>query len=113
MTEQALLKAKIDLFNIISNHCLESYRYMNLHKNGKRKSYKHIPYSKPSDAIEAQEVYNLICGESAEDITLDIEEQVKAFLMPYRTHRTEYLKEEYKGGNWYYAEQKAKLGMEV
>lgn len=113
MTERALLKAKIDLFNIISNHCLESYKYMNLHKNGKRRSYKHVSYSKPSDAIDAQEVYNLIYGKSAEDITPEIENQVKAFLMSYRTHRTEYLKEEYKGGNWYYSEQKAKLGMEV
>ncbi len=113
MTDRALLKAKIDLFNIISNHALESYKHMNCDKNGKRKSYKHIPYSLGGDCNEAREIYHKIYNKDAEDISFELEEEVKAFLMPYRTHRTQYLEERYKGGNWYYSEQKLKLGMEV
>jgi len=113
MTDKALLKAKIDLFNIISNHALESYKHMNCDKNGKRKSYKHIPYSLNGDAEEARKMYFTIYNIDADSVTLEQEEELKAYLLPYRTHRTEYLKEGYKGGNWYYSEQKQLWGMEV
>jgi len=103
MTEQALLKAKIDLFNIISNHARESYKRANLKTNGQKKSYKHIPYSLNDDCNEAREVYKLVYGKKAEEVTKETETIVKAFLMPYRTHRREYLKEGVKGGNWYYS----------
>ena len=45
-TEQALLKAKIDLYNIISNHAYQDYYNVNFHPNGKRKSKSiyHIHY---------------------------------------------------------------------
>ena len=112
MTERALLKAKIDLFNIISNRALESYKRMNCDKNGKKKTYKHVPYSLGGDCNDAREMYNRIYGKKAEDVSLELEGDVKAFLMSYRTHRTEYLKEGYKGGNWCYSEQKQKLGLE-
>jgi hypothetical protein len=101
MTDKALLKAKIDLFNIISNHAMEDYKRMNCNKNGKRKYRRHVPYSLGFDTIRAKEVYDSIFGKNAAEITLDQEERIKAFLMSYRTHRTEYLKEGYKGGNWY------------
>jgi hypothetical protein len=113
MTEKALLKAKIDLFNIISNHALESYKHMNFDKNGKRKSVKHIPYSLNGDAEKAREMYFMVYNAEAESVTLEQEEELKAYLLSYRLHRTEYLTEGYKGGNWYYSEQKLKLGMEV
>jgi len=40
------------------------------------------------------------------------EEQIKGFLLIYRTHRQEHLKEGYNGGKWYYKEQIEKLGLE-
>lgn len=110
-TEQALLKAKIDLFNIVSNHAYQDY-YNTNHPNGKRKSKKHIPYSLSIDTQKAQEIYSMIYGKSPEEITTDEEEIIKGFLLIYRTVRPEYLKEGYKSGEWYYKEQIEKLGME-
>jgi len=111
-TEQALLKAKIDLYNIVSNHAYQDYYNTNYHLNGKRKSKKHIPYSLSIDTQKAQEIYNMVYGKSPEEITAEEEEIIKAFLLIYRTSRTEYLKEGYKGGRWYYQEQIKKLGLE-
>lgn len=45
MTNQALEKAKKDLYNIIANFAMKDYKQANCNRNGKRKSYKHIPYS--------------------------------------------------------------------
>lgn len=111
-TEQALLKAKIDLYNIVSNHAYQDYYNTNYHPNGKRKSKKHIPYSLSIDTQKAQEIYSMVYCKSPEEITQEQEEQVKGFLIIYRTHRAEYLKEGYKGGRWYYKEQIEKLGLE-
>jgi len=111
-TEQALLKAKIDLYNIISNHAYQDYYNVNFHPNGKRKSKKHIPYSLSIDTQKAQEIYSMVYGKSTEEITQEQEEQIKGFLIIYRTHRQEHLKEGYKGGKWYYKEQIEKLGLE-
>jgi outer membrane protein OmpA-like peptidoglycan-associated protein len=103
-TEKALLKAKIDLFNIISNHSMQDYLQANF-KNGKRKSKKHIPYSTSADTDKAREINKILFNADITDITPEQEEQIKGFLLVYRTTRTEYLKEGYKGGNWYYKEQ--------
>ena len=111
-TEQALLKAKIDLYNIISNHAYQDYYNTNYHPNGKRKSKKHIPYSLLADTEKAKEIYHLVYSKSPEEITQEQEEQIKGFLLIYRSHRREYLKEGYKGGRWYYKEQIEKLGLE-
>jgi len=111
-TEQTLLKAKIDLFNILFNHAYQDYYNTNYHPNGKRKSKKHIPYSLSTDTEKAKEIYHLVYSKSPEEITQEQEEQIKGFLLIYRTHRSEYLKERYKGGRWYYQEQIKKLGLE-
>jgi hypothetical protein len=111
-TEQALLKAKIDLYNIVSNHAYQDYYNTNYHPNGKRKSKKHIPYSLSADTEKAKEIYHLVYSKSPEEITQEQEEQIKGFLLIYRTVRPEYLKEGYKGGRWYYKEQIEKLGLE-
>jgi septin family protein len=100
MTDKALLKAKIDLNNITANHAYEDYKQANFKPNGKRKSYKHIPYSLGSDTKEAQKVYNMVYGKDAKEITKEEEEQIKGFLLNYRTHRTEYLKDA-EGNNYY------------
>jgi len=111
-TEQALLKAKIDIYNILSNHSYQDYYNANFHPNGKRKSKKHIPYSLSIDTQKAHEIYSMVYGKSPEEITQEQEEQIKGFLLIYRTHRAEYLKEGYKGGKWYYKKQIEKLGLE-
>lgn len=91
-TEQALQKAKTDLYNIISNHAMHDYRQANFTSTGKRKSYKHIPYNLGYETNKAREIYQLVYGKNPEDITAEQEEQIKAFLLNYRIHRTEYLK---------------------
>jgi len=111
-TEQALLKAKIDLYNIVSNQAYQDYYNTNYHPNGKRKSKKHILYSLSADTEKAKEIYHLVYSKSPEEITQKQEEQIKGFLLIYRTVRPEYLKERYKGGRWYYQEQIKKLGLE-
>ena len=101
-TEKALLKAKIDLYNILANHSAESYEQTN-YRNGKRISKKHIPYSLNYDAETAKEMYSLVYGKNSKDITEDQEEQIKGYLLNYRLNRTKYLQEGYKGGNWRYS----------
>jgi hypothetical protein len=110
-TEKALLKAKIDLYNIVSNHVYQDYYNANYDRNGKRKSKKHIPYSLSDDTEKALKIYKMSCR-TPEEIAAEEEEIIKGFLLPYRTHREEYLKEGYKGGRWYYKEQIEKLGLE-
>lgn len=82
-------KAKKDLRLIEANHSLQSYLQMNRKTDG---SYykKHRPYTIPSEGLQALEYLNIL---TYEDITKEIEEEIKAFLMPYRTYRTEYLEE--------------------
>ncbi len=91
-THEALQKAKTDLYNIISNHAYNDYRQANFTSTGKRKSYKHIPYSLGYDTLQAMEIYSLVFGKNPEDITAEQEEQIKAFLFIYRMNRTEFLK---------------------
>jgi len=99
-THEALKKAKTDLYNIIANHAYNDYARMNLNSTDKRKNSKHIPYSLGYDTLQAQEIYKLAYGKNPEDITEEQEEQIKAFLLPYRIHRLEYLQD--RGGNEYY-----------
>ena len=98
-TSSALTKAKIDLFNILSNYSYKDYYNTNF-KNGKKKSKKHIPYSLSQETQEAQSIYNLVYGKQPEDITPDQEREIKYFLLPFRTFRTDYLKDA--GGSDYY-----------
>lgn len=101
-TKYGLLKAKIDLYNIVANHALESYYQANP-KGIKRKKRK--PYSASQEELKALAIYKMIANKQPEDITAEEEEIVKAFLLFYRLFKTEYLKEGYKGGHWYYKEQ--------
>lgn len=90
ITEQALSKARQDLYNITSNLSMQDYIRTN-YRNGKRISKKHIPYSLSSDTEQAKEYYNIVCGATPEDITPEQEEQIKAFLLSCRLNRTELL----------------------
>jgi hypothetical protein len=101
MTEQALLKAKVDLYNIVGNYAMAAYKHAN-YKKGQRISKKHIPYSLCMEGEKAREMYHLVYGKSIEDITLEQEEQIKGYLMRFRIHDTEYLND--LGGKAYYAE---------
>jgi len=113
MTERALLKAKIDLYNILSNHAWEDNVRTNYNSAGNLKSKKNRSYSLGSDAEKAMEIYHIVCGKKHEDIILEQEEQVKGYLIIYKTSRTEYLKEGYKGGRWYYQNEIDKLGVKI
>lgn len=113
MTEQALLKAKIDLYNILSNHAWEDNVKMNHNSNGNLKNKKNRSYSFGSETEKAMEMYHMVYGKKHEDIILEQEEQVKGYLLIYRISRTEYLQEEYKGGKWYYQGEIDKLGIEI
>ena len=112
MNDNALLKAKIDLYNIISSHAMDDYKQAN-YKNDKKISKKHIPYSLSYDTKKASEIYKSIFNLHTNEITLEQETEIKYFLLIYRTSRTEYLTEGYKGGKWYYNEQVENLGMEA
>lgn len=99
-TKEALLKAKIDLYNITSNLAYEDYYKANFYSNGKRKSKKYIPYSLSEETEEALEMYKMIYGKNPETITQEQEEKIKAFLIEYRTCKTKYLED--RGGQEYY-----------
>ena len=90
-TEQGLKEAKKDLCNIISNFAMKDYKQANCNRNGKRKSYKHIPYSLGYETNEAMEIYHLVYGKKPEDITPEQEEVIKGYLLPIRTRRRELL----------------------
>lgn len=99
-TNQALIKAKTDLYNIIANLSFKDYYNINFNKNGKRKSKKYIPYSLSQETLEALEIYKIIYGKQPEQITQEQEEIIKAYLLPIRTNRTELLEDA--GGYSYY-----------
>lgn len=98
-TEEGLKKARIDLYNIVANMSAEDYIKTN-YKNGKRRSKNHIPYTLSQETEEAKKVYNMVCGADITDITADQEEEIKYYLLSFRLHRTEYLKDA--GGVDYY-----------
>ena len=98
-TESSLLKAKIDLYNISANFAQIDYEKANYMKNGKKRK-KHIPYTLSQETEDASAMYTLVYGKKPADITHEQEEQIKGYLLNFRTHRTEYLKEA--GGAEYY-----------
>jgi len=62
-TESALLKAKIDLYNITANFSMQDYKQANINpKTGKRKSKKHIPYTLSEETEQAKAMYDLVYG---------------------------------------------------
>jgi len=106
-TSQALLKAKIDLYNITANFSMIDYKTANYHTNGKKKSKKHIPYTLSQETEQAQEMYNIIFGKVPDELTQEQEEQIKYYLLSFRIHRTGYLQEA--GGIEYYKNSLDKL----
>ena len=90
MTEQAHLKVKNDLYNIVSNLAYQDYYRKNHHPNGKRKKKKHNPYCLSCETEEALEIYTVACKET-EEITREEEEKIKAYLVKFRFYRPEYL----------------------
>lgn len=91
-TEQALVKARIDLYNIVANHARNDYMQAN-YKNGKKKSKKHIPYTLSQDTVTAKEYYTMVLCNEIEDITREQEEVIKYYLLSFRLVRTEYIKD--------------------
>ena len=87
MTNGAIEKARIDLNKIISKYCYDSYKQANIKKDG-TKYKKHRQYSVPEEAEKALSLLRLL---SKNEITIEEEEEIKAFLIPYRTIKTEYL----------------------
>jgi hypothetical protein len=110
-TEQALLKARIDLYNISANFAMKDYRAANYNSNGKRKSKKHIPYTLSQETEEAKDYYSLVFCNDPNELTQEQEEQIKYYLLTFRLHRTEYLQDA--GGKAYFANSIAKLGLTV
>lgn len=80
------IKAITDLEKIISSQCKESYLQANRKKDG---SYykKHMPYSVPSEALNAIEYKRMLM--TTTPTTKEQEEAIKAFLIPFRTFRTD------------------------
>ena len=99
MTKNSHLKAKIDLYNIVSNHAMQDYLQANF-KDGRKKSKKHIPYTPSDETKQAQELYNIVFFNDAEDITIEQEELLKFHLLVYRLNRTEFLED--RGGKEYF-----------
>jgi len=109
-TESALLKAKIDLYNITANFSVQDYKTANINlKTGKRKSKKHIPYTLGQETEQAKNIYDLVFGKSPENITQEEEERIKGYLLIFRLSRTEYLQEA--GGANYYRNSLEKVNL--
>lgn len=99
MTENSLLKAKIDLYNIISNFSRRDYIQAN-YRNGKKISNKNLPYSSSFETLEATEIYHIVYAKKSEDITPEQEEIIKSYLLLFRTFKTGYIEDA--GGREYY-----------
>lgn len=87
MTEQAIIKARKDLNAIISNYAMQAYLAMNKKKDGTFYK-KRRQYTLPHEAEQARKLLYLL---DKINITIEAEEEIKAFLIPYRTIKTEYL----------------------
>ena len=77
-------KAKNDLETIISNLSLKEYARANF-KNGK-KSKKHTPYSLTDEILQALKLSKSITNEQ---MTIEQENDIKAFLIPFRMNTRE------------------------
>lgn len=78
-----ITKAREDLRRIIDNQCKESYLQANRKKDGTFYK-KHRPYSVPTESLKALEYINTLYNNV---ITREEEEEIKAFLLPFRTFR--------------------------
>lgn len=78
-----ITKAREDLRRIIDNQCKESYLQANRKKDGTFYK-KHQPYSVPTESLKALEYINTLYNNV---ITREEEEEIKAFLLPFRTFR--------------------------
>lgn len=87
MTEQVITKARKDLHAIISNYAMQAYIAINRKKDGTYYK-KRRQYSLPQEAEEARKLLYIL---DKNNITIEEEEEIKAFLIPYRTIKTEYL----------------------
>ena len=98
MTEQSLLSAKIDLFNLVANLALKDY------ENTKKKMGKKFKgYSLSFETEIAREMYSEVYGKTADQIVITQEELIKGYLLSFRINRTDLLAD--CGGLDYYAEQ--------
>ena len=80
-------KAHDDLEKIIAKHSFDSYKQAN-YKNGKKITKRHIPYSLNDECIEALRLKQILLNDT---ITKEQEEEIKYFLLIYRTSRREFL----------------------
>ena len=87
MTTGSIEKARIDLNKIISKYCYDSYKQVNIKKDG-TKYKKHRQYTVPEEAEKALTLLRILTNDN---ITIEEEEEIKAFLIPYRIIKTEYL----------------------
>lgn len=81
MENNWLEKAKNELNELIGKMAYRDYKATN-YKGNKKRSIKHIPYSLGQDTMEAKGIYHLIYNKN--EVSREVEEQVKAFLLPYR-----------------------------
>lgn len=88
MTLEARAKAIKDLEAILSHLAYRDYRQANPVRNGKRVYVKHRPYTLSPDTLEVLEMIKIA---SKEDITAEEEKMIKAFLLPHRMFKREYL----------------------
>lgn len=77
-------KAKKDLNLIISNQCRESFLQANTKKDGTLYQ-KRRPYSVPEESQVALKYVEMLTYNDT--ITREQEEEIKGFLIPFRTYR--------------------------
>lgn len=98
MTEQSLLSAKIDLYNITANLAYKDY------ENAKKKMGKKFKgYSLSFETQIANEMYLEIRDKKADQIVITQEDLIKGYLQSFRTNRKDLLNDH--GGLNCYAEQ--------
>lgn len=105
-TEQALLKARIDLYNIVANFAKNDYAQATKRTKGKVKQY-----TLSQETEEAKEYYTLALCNDPHELTTEQEEAIKGYLLPFRLYRTEYLKDA--GGEAYFSNSIEKLFREM
>lgn len=87
MNKEAITKARKDLNSIISNFAMNDFNKYNKKSNGEYYK-KRRQYNLSSQTLEAKEILDLTYKNT---ITLDDERIIKAYLIPFRTLRTELL----------------------
>ena len=87
--DKTITKARKDLNSIISNLAYNDFKRTNTNKQGKFYK-KRRPYNLSFETLEAYEKLRLLNTNNS-NITKEMEEEVKAYLIPFRTNRTELL----------------------